>query len=217
MKRRINNIIKKSVILSHLKLILFKRRWRKRNAHNFTTAKVCFDIKKVEVGKGTYGELDVRHFGNPEERLVIGNYCSIAPECVFLLGGQHNYKSISTFPFGAKYGFVENESLVKGRVIVEDDVWIGFRSIIMSGVTLGRGCVVAAGAVVTKDVPPYSIVGGCPARVIKYRFEKPIIEKLSKLNFDNLSEEIIKRNINEISANVDEIDMDELIMKINCK
>lgn len=215
MKKHINDLVKKSAVLSHLKLIYFRKKWRRQNRHNFTNAKVSFDSKKVQVGKGTYGDLDVRHFGSNEEKLIIGNYCSIAPETIFVLGGEHNYKSISSFPFGTKYGLRANESMVKGPIILEDDVWVGFRSTIMSGVTLGRGCIVAAGAVVTKDVPPYAIVGGVPAKVIKYRFSEKMIEKLSSVKFDILSEEKIKECFDELSANCDDIEVDALISKIN--
>ena len=215
MKRWINDLVKKSTILSHFKLIYFRKKWRKQNAHNFTNAKVSFDSKKVHVGNGTYGELDVRHFGSEEEKLVIGNYCSIAPDVIFVLGGEHNYKSISSFPFGTKYGLKGNESIVKGPIIVEDDVWVGFRSTIMSGVTLGRGCIVAAGAVVTKDVPSYAIVGGVPAKVIKYRFSESEIEKLSRVQYDRLTKEKIIEYIDELSLNCDEIEVDNLISKIN--
>lgn len=202
MKKWLNNVVKKSAVLSHLKLIVFRKKWRKYNAHNFTNAKVSFDSKKVQVGKGTYGDLDVRHFGNNEEKLVIGNYCSIAPESVFVLGGEHNYKSISSFPFGTKYGLKENESIVKGPIVVEDDVWIGFRSTIMSGVTLGKGCIVAAGAVVTKDVPPYAIVGGVPAKVIKYRFSEEIISQLRALDYSKMNPVIIREKYKLLELDV---------------
>ena len=104
-KNRINSIIKKSIVLSRIKLSVFQRRWKKHNCHNYTTAGRVFDISKVSVGKATYGQLDVRHFGNPEEKLIIGNYCSIGPECVFLLGGEHDSRNVSTYPYKVYYGF----------------------------------------------------------------------------------------------------------------
>lgn len=190
-KKNLQKLIKKSALLSYAKIVWFRRKWRKQNAHNLTTAKSCFNARWVTVGKGTYGELDIRHFGNPDERVVIGNYCSIAQECVFLTGGEHRYDGWSTYPFQVKLGLVENESITRGPIILEDDVWIGFRSTIMSGVTIGKGAVVAAGAVVAKDVPPYAIVGGVPAKVIKYRFEPDMIEELLKVDFSKLDKEMI--------------------------
>lgn len=96
--------------------------------------------------------------------VVIGNYVLIAPECA-ILGGDHNF-SIPGKPI-----FFSGRPEVQ-KTIIEDDVWVGYRSIINSGVTIGRGSIIAAGSVVTKDVEPYSIVGGIPARKLKMRFIK---------------------------------------------
>ena len=187
LKHKLNAVIKKSAVLSHGKLVWFRKKWRRQNKHNLTTAKNCFNARWVTVGNGTYGELDIRHFGNPDERVVIGNYCSIGPECVFMTGGEHRYDGLSTYPFRMKLGLTENESITRGPIVLEDDVWLGFRSTIMSGVTIGKGAVVAAGAVVTKDVPPYAIVGGVPAKVIKYRFSEAVIAEAQKMDFGALS------------------------------
>ena len=186
----IHRTVKKSELLSRMKLAWFRRKWRKQNKHNFTTAKNCFNARRVTVGKGTYGELDIRHFGNPDEKVVIGAYCSIGPECVFMTGGEHRYDGLSTYPFRTKLGLCENESITRGPVVLEDDVWLGLRVTVMSGVTIGRGAVVAAGAVVTKDVPPYAIVGGVPAKIIKYRFPQEVIDKASKVDFAALEKDM---------------------------
>ena len=186
-KGSLHALIKRSAVLSYIKRLWFRRKWRKQNRHNLTTAKNCFNARWVTVGNGTYGELDVRHFGTPAERVVIGNYCSIGPECVFMTGGEHRYDGVSTYPFRVKLGLCDNESITRGPIVLEDDVWLGFRCTVMSGVTIGRGAVVAAGAVVTKDVPPYAIVGGVPAKVIKYRFPETVIAEVNKLNFGALS------------------------------
>lgn len=195
MKSKLQAVIKKSAVLSHLKLVWFRKKWRKQNTHNFTTAANCFNARSVRVGRGTYGELDVRHFGNPKEQVTIGNYCSIGPECVFMTGGEHSYDRLSTYPFLSKLGLVDNESVTRGPIVLEDDVWLGFRSIIMSGVTVGKGAVVAAGAVVTKDVPPYAIVGGVPAKIIKYRFPENVIENLQKVDFGKLTGDTVRENL----------------------
>lgn len=194
-KSKLQTIVKKSVVLSHFKLIWFQKKWRKQNAHNLTTAANCFNARWVTVGKGTYGALDVRHFGNPNERVQIGNYCSIGPECVFMTGGEHPYDRLSTYPFHAKLGLCENESVSRGPIVLEDDVWLGFRVTVMSGVRIGKGAVVAAGAVVTKDVPPYAIVGGVPAKVIKYRFPEAVVGVVSKIDFSALTSEKVLQNL----------------------
>ena len=188
-KNFLQKLIKKSALLSHCKLLWFRNKWRKQNRHNFTTAQNAFNRRAVTVGKGTYGALDIRHFGNPDEKVVIGNYCSIGPDCVFMTGGEHRYDGLSTYPFRVKLGLCENESITRGPIVLEDDVWLGLRVTVMSGVTIGRGAVVAAGAVVTKDVPPYAIVGGVPAKVIKYRFPPEVIAEAEKLDFAALSAE----------------------------
>lgn len=90
------------------------------------------------------------------------------------------------------------EALSKGDIIINDDVWIGCNAIILSGVNIGQGAVVAAGAVVTNDIPPYAIVGGVPAKVIKYRFETAIIDELLKVDYSKLTDEAIKQNIEKL-------------------
>lgn len=195
LKASVDRVIKKSVLLSHMKLLWFRRKWRRQNGHNLTTAKNCFNAHWVSVGKGTYGELDVRHFGNPDERVRIGNYCSIGPECVFMTGGEHAYDRLSTYPFRVKLGLDDNESVTRGPIILEDDVWLGMRVMVMSGVTVGKGAVIAAGAVVTKNVPPYAIVGGVPARVIKYRFPEKVIAQAQKVDYGSLNGELITEKI----------------------
>lgn len=90
------------------------------------------------------------------------------------------------------------DAFSKGDIIVDDDVWIGYGATIMSGVHIGQGAVVAAGAVVTKDVPPYAIVGGVPAKVIKYRFEPEMIEELLKVDYSKLTKEDIEKHIDDL-------------------
>ena len=186
-------------IKHYFKLIRFRSDWRRKNAHNRTNVAGIFPISLVEVGRDTYGILNIHHFETDCEKLVIGNYCSIAFGVHFVLGGEHNYKYLSTYPFKAVYSdYVIRESQSKGKIIIKDDVWIGQGSTIMSGVHIGQGAVVAAGAVVTKDVPPYAIVGGVPAKVIKYRFEPEIIEELLKIDYGKLSKEDIEKHIDDL-------------------
>ena len=122
----------------------------------------------IDVGKNTYGPINALMF-NRDSKLIIGNFCSIAPRVSFIVSADHYTNHISSFPFKVKVLGESYEGVSKGDIIVDDDVWIGYGATIMSGVHIGQGAVVAAGAVVTKDVPPYAIVGGVPAKVIKYR------------------------------------------------
>jgi acetyltransferase-like isoleucine patch superfamily enzyme len=123
---------------------------------------------------------------------LIGGYCSISAGVQSLLGGEYQINGISTFPFKVKCFGYDREAGSKGDIIVGDDVWIGTNAIICSGVKIGQGAIVAAGAVVTKDVPSYAVVGGNPANLIKYRFEEPLRKRLSKIDVCSLFDTFTK-------------------------
>ncbi|MGL5020664.1 MAG: CatB-related O-acetyltransferase [Mycoplasmatales bacterium] len=164
--------------------------WRRTNKHNFTYMGFASALRKISVGKFSYGVLNVYMFDDEIEFLKIGNFVSIASQVTFICGGNHQYDCISTFPFNS-YLFKEGkDSSSKGPIIVEDDVWIGINSTILSGVTIGKGSIIAAGSVVTKDTKPFWIYGGNSAKPIKPRFEEKYIKEL--INFDYLKLENIK-------------------------
>lgn len=176
-----------SNIKRYLKCLHLKYKWRMKNHHNFTCIgnskyDPIFPINKVKVGNYTYGSLLVYSYGSNDEYLSIGNYCSIAENVKFILGGMHHYEYISTYPFRALLFDKKNESFSKGPIIIEDDVWIGSNVIILSNCKIAQGTVIAAGSVVTKSTKPYSIVGGNPAKLIKYRFDENIINELLCIN-----------------------------------
>jgi acetyltransferase-like isoleucine patch superfamily enzyme len=157
--------------------------WRQRNAHNQTVIRNLFDFEKVSVGQATYGPLNIQEWGHPDEQLNIGHYVSISEGVTFILGGNHPYQGITTFPVKVKYLGHAKEAQTKGAINVGDDVWLGHNAMVMSGVTISQGAVVAAGSVVAKDVPPYAIVAGNPARIIKYRFTESLIQELLKIDY----------------------------------
>ncbi len=191
----------------------FKKAWRAKNPHNTTMAVSQFDISSVTVGTGTYGPVNVLNFGR-KEKLTIGSYCSIAPQVMFILNADHYTDTLSTYPFKVKTCGQEMEGLSKGDITVGDDVWLGCRATVLSGVSIGQGAVVAAGAVVTKDVPPYAIVGGVPARVLKYRFSDKLIQKLVKVDYSKLTPEIIKNNLTPLYTKLTEENADDIISKL---
>ena len=197
-----------------LKTRFIKLKYRKMNKHNFTKLKHYTNISRINVGKGTYGIIDVKTYSKKECKLSIGNYCSIANDVVFILGGEHNYKNISTYPFKAKY-LNQSDYIDNGDIIIEDDVWIGYGTTILSGVRIGQGAVVGAKSVVAKDIPPYAIF--CGNKIIKYRFPENLIDKLLKIDFSKIDIDFIKENIELLYSEVNEKIIDDILKKIYYK
>lgn len=137
------------------------------------------------------------------DKLIIGKFCSIACGAKFIFNSaNHRLSSLSTYPFPI---FYEEWNLQmkdvskawdnKGNIVVGNDVWIGYEAIILAGVTVGDGAVIGARAVVTKDVPPYTIVGGIPARIIRRRFDEETIHALLRIKWWNWRPEQIRKKI----------------------
>jgi len=143
-------------------------------------------MSEKKIGEFTYGNPAV-HDWEDGTRLEIGKYCSIAGQVQILLGGNHRHDWMSTFPFeahGPDTSKGKNSRWAKQPgVIVGNDVWIGLNVMIMSGVRIGDGAVIAAGSIVTKDVFPYAIVAGNPAKIVKYRFDFDTINKLQEMRW----------------------------------
>lgn len=199
----------KKFIGSQIGLKEFQREWRERNSHNYTKAGRIFPIEKVKVGNYSYGTLNVVSYDNMDENLLIGSYCSIAGESVFLLSGEHDYHRFSTFPFSRTILNREPESITKGPIILEDDVWIGYRCIIMSGVRIGRGAVIGAGSVVRNDIPPYAVFVG--NRVIKYRFSNDIIEKILSYPFPIMTVQDIENYLPLLEEQLTASNLDDVV------
>lgn len=192
------------MFLDYIKRVLLKKRWKRKNKDNGTIlGRYPINLAKVSIGKMSYGMINIKDFDNSNSSLTIENFCSIAPEVVFLLDGEHPYDSISTYPFNVRLELGDENDTTKGNIIVDDDVWIGYRASILSGVHIGQGAVIAAGAVVTKDVPPYAIVGGVPAKVIKYRFSHDVIDVLMAIDFSRLTKDLIAAHIDDLYKPLD--------------
>jgi acetyltransferase-like isoleucine patch superfamily enzyme len=164
-----------------------------------------------EIGDHTYGKPLVYDW-QEGTRLIIGKYTAIASEVTILLGGNHRTEWVSMYPFPAladkwpRANGIAGHPWSKGNVVIGNDVWIGTGATILSGVTIGDGAVVAARSVVVKDVPPYTIVGGSPAKPLKKRFDDNQIKKLLKLQWWNWPDEKVGRHVGMLcSSNINAI------------
>lgn len=171
-------------------------------------------VKAKNIFVGDYTYFDDRRYGPvkfeehnvlynydfSKVKLVIGKFCAIAAETRFIMTGDHKLDAISTFPFpifghGWESAFNICDLPVKGDIIIGHDVWFGYDSLIMNGVTIGNGAIIATRAVVVKDVPAYSIVAGNPAKVVKMRFDDKTIDRLEKIAWWDWSIEKINKHL----------------------
>lgn len=148
------------------------------------------------------------HYPINHDKLKIGKFCSIACGAKFLFNSaNHTLSSLSTYPFplffeewGLEKKDVTNAWDNKGDIVIGNDVWIGYEAVVLAGVTIGDGAIIGTRAVVTKNVPPYTIVGGVPAKPIKKRFSEETISALLEIQWWNWSKERIARNIGAIQC-----------------
>jgi virginiamycin A acetyltransferase len=138
--------------------------------------------RKYDIGKWTYGNPKVINVGNCAN-LKIGNFCSFAPGVTIILSAEHRADWVTTFPFPSFFDKVKftNHVQSKGDIVIENDVWIGADATILSGVTIANGSVIGARSVVSKNVSPYSIVVGNPAKHVRFRFDKTTVDALQEI------------------------------------
>ncbi|MGG1638666.1 CatB-related O-acetyltransferase [Paenibacillus sp. FSL K6-3182] len=183
----------------------------------------------IEVGDYTYYDDNndplgfeknvLYHFDFIGDKLKIGKFCAIASSVKFIMnGGNHNTNSFTTFPFGAfggewEAGLKNLSGGFKGDTVIGNDVWIGYNATIMPGIHIGDGAIIATNAVVTKDVPSYSIVGGNPAKLIRNRFDQETIDILNTLKWWNWDVEKITKYIPILTSNNTD-DLKELLKSL---
>ena len=155
------------------------------------------------------------HYPINHDKLIIGKFCSIACGAKFLFtSANHTMQSLSTYPFpiffeewGLDVKNITDAWDNKGNIVIGNDVWIGYEAVIFSGVTVGDGAIIGTRAVVTKDVPPYAIVGGVPAKLIRKRFDEDVISRLAELRWWDWDRERITRNLPAIhSGNINDLE-----------
>ncbi len=169
----------------------------------------------LSIGRHSYGRLILDEY-NERSKFIVGDYCSFAKN-IRVISENHRIDTITTYPFDSFNFFytdnpIENKNHFtknNGVIRIGNDVWIGTDVIILPGVTIGDGAVIGAGSIVTKDVPDYAVVGGNPAKVIKYRFTQDQIAKLKEIAWWNWEEEKVVKNLdkivnNDIDAFIDE-------------
>ena len=161
----------------------------------------------LSIGKHTYG-LERNSFVGLDIScpVKIGKFCSFAPEVKIFLNSDHPTNLPSTFPFKTlllqETPWPNRDAVTNGSVCIGNDVWVGTRSMLMSGITIGDGAIIAAGSVVTKNVDPYEIVGGVPAQRIRFRFTNQEINSMLRIKWWDWTDEKIKENIYLFYSNI---------------
>ena len=167
----------------------FVRRVLRRN-HKGISINLMKDDRRYsnyKIGEWSYGEPEIAYWDTGAS-LQVGRFCSIARGVTIYLGGEHHLEWVSTYPFSMIFtdaGSLPGYPHTKGDVVIGNDVWIGSDSIVLSGVNIGDGAVIGARSVVTKDVKPYQVVAGNPARGIRFRFSPEQIDRLLEIAWWN--------------------------------
>lgn len=183
---------------------IFIKCQRRKTTLSFAGNQVLVPPKNalVSVGKKTYGYEHLQiHSWDDSTMIYIGNYCALADNIHIYLGGNHKLDTVSTFPFKVPNTKKPEMPLSKGDIKIGNDVWIGSHVSIMSGIKIGDGAVIAAHSHVVKDIKPYEIVGGNPARQIRMRFDSDIVRELLRIKWWNWSDSKVEANIGWITQN----------------
>ena len=176
--------------------------------------KLLVSNEQMEVGRYSYGHPTILSFPSGA-RVRIGSFCSIAENVFIVLGGEHAAGRATTYPLNALWeeDLLPHHESTRGDVEIGSDVWIGFGAIILSGSKIGHGAIVGAGAVVSGEVPPFAVVAGNPARVLRFRFEAPTIQALLELRWWEWPEAEIRERAAELMGDATTFCMNALLSK----
>jgi len=180
--------------------------------------------ENIIVGKYSYYNGEIKLVSSPHSKIYIGNYCAIGNNLkIITLNHDYNYPSLLgkfyNIHFNSKHpgelNILPTKERTKGDVHIGHDVWIGDDVTILSGVKIGNGCCIGTKSVITKDLPDYSICGGIPCKLIKYRYSKDIINYLLEIKWWDWSIDKIKNNEKFFRTNLNKIDINQLKKMIN--
>lgn len=168
------------------------------DVQNFLYTNKHFRSPYMEIGDYTYGMPNLQ-YPWPGVKLIMGKFCAMAANVRFYLGGNHGVASASSYPFQLLKSDYPKAAHIphpasKGNIVVGNDVWFGESTTILSGVTIGDGAVIGLGSIVTKDIPPYAIVAGNPARIVRMRFDEETIAALLRIKWWDWPVERIKEH-----------------------
>jgi len=158
---------------------------------------------RYSIGDHTYGKPRVVSWKKEGTSLRIGKYCSISTHVVIFLGSEHRTDWVSTYPFPSLWKearSIKGHPFSKGDVTIGNDVYVGYHVTILSGVTIGDGAAIGACSVVTRNIPPYAIVAGNPAQIIRYRFDEETIRKLLEIKWWNWADDKVAENVHLICS-----------------
>lgn len=159
----------------------------------------------VQKGRHSYGEIDVYVWTRPNVIVKTGAFCSFSANVRIFIDGNHAINTFSTYPFSRLFSEVPPNNWGKETPTIGNDVWIGRDVTIYSGVTIGDGAVIAGQSVVTTPVPPYAVVAGTPARIVKYRFDEETIKNLLEIQWWTLPDDFIRTQLAPIETDVQEV------------
>lgn len=212
------------LIIHHFSLKHLRDWWKNRHLSFFVfydkytvISDKCRIQRSVVIRKSTINEYSYIGHNTNINNTTIGKYCSFSKNIIIGIG-THPTNFVSTSPLfftvrnGTGYSWITEDKFddTPAPVTIGNDVWVGLNSSIMGGVTVGNGAIIAAHSVVTKDVPPYAIVGGVPAKIIKYRFSEEIIAQLEELKWWDMPEEVLKKSIHHFQTTLTPVEIENI-------